>query len=742
MKKIIIIIILTGFAFLLVAQNSMVLDTKVVGNSNIETDLIKSLLNLEIGEELTRENVSQSIKNLYQLGVFDDVQIDVQAVQNGVKIVVLVEEFPIVSTFKFDGNKKIKDSRFEEILDIQEGMYWSPFLQSEIANAISKEYKTKGYHLVKIEFVTEKTANNELDLIIQIEENTKVFVRKINLFGNKLMREKKILKKMKTKKKALFHSGKFEQETFDEDLVEMISHYNKKGFIDARILSWDKRLVNGEFVLDIYLFEGEIFHFGEVVVSGNEYFMKESIVEKFTFDENDIFDLEKFNEQLGAANSMYYEEGFIYANFGHEIEKSDNKVNIKITIKENNRAKVRKINIVGNRKTKEKIIRHQLAISPGDYFQQSKIMKSQQNIYNLGFFEPDLHLENPEVINQNGDVDLTFVVNDKTLGSANGGISYNVEDGIVGNLSVGHNNLFGNAWQSTVKWEFGGKTQNFTLNFTNPYFKDTNSLIGFDVYHTTRESEAGGYKVATRGGSFRFGRPLSFLNRAKLVMGYSLYNKKYDLLEDTTIDVSESLDELAGKGWQNTSSLSLTFSRDSRNNIFFPTAGSNFTIYSEVAGGMLQGDFNYYKQVAQVSWYVRTIWKLALRTKWRAGYVTHFGESNDVPVDERFYLGGTGIDGIRGWADRSVGPVTGSLREVIFSTEYAAPIGSDQIIGLIFFDAGNGYEKFERFNFWDMKTGAGAGIRVNSPFGLIGFDYAWNFETGEWVPHFQFGTTF
>ena len=126
--------------------------------------------------------------------------------------------------------------------------------------------------------------------------------------------------------------------------------------------------------------------------------------------------------------------------------------------------------------------------------------------------------------------------------------------------------------------------------------------------------------------------------------------------------------------------MSLTLSRDSRDNVFFPTSGSNFTLYSELAGGPLQGDFSYFKQIAQVSWFTKAVWKLALRTKWRFGYVTGY-DGKDAPPDERFYLGGTGPDGIRGYADRSVGPIDGGLREVLFSNELGAPIAGDQIIG-------------------------------------------------------------
>ena len=739
MKKLGFLLVLLTTISCMLAQNNLILEVEIIGNQNIETDLINSMITLEVGDGLNPDDISKSITNLYQLGVFEDVRFEKTDLPQGVSIQVYIKEFPIVNEIEFDGNKKLKDSKLKEVIDLRKGSYWSPFLQKEVEKTISDEYKKKGYHQVVTNFTVETNDENKVDIIIAVAEGKKVAIKKIRLHGNKLMRTKKLLGKMKTKKASLLRSGKFDDEKFEEDLERIVSYYNKKGFIDARVVSWEKKLTDDKFYIDIYLYEGNEYFFGKVFVDGNKRFTDDLIIGNFKFKDNDIFNLEKFNKDLGNVASMYYEEGYIYSNFNHELEKTDNKINILLSIQENTRAKVRKIHIKGNRKTKEKIIRRQLVLAPGDYFKQSKVMRSQQNIYNMGFFEPDMFLDNPEIINQNGDVDLTINLNDKVSGTANGGVALNSQDGLVGQLAVSHNNLLGNSWQAGMKWEFGGKTQNFSFNFTNPYYRDSNTLVGFDIYLTTKEWDT--YEVRTSGGSVKLGRPISFLNYAQIVTGYSFYSKKYEILGGEEDNASQALIDLDEAGWRNTSAVSVTLSRDSRDNVFFPTSGSNFTLYSELAGGPLQGDFNYFKQIAQVSWFTKAVWKLALRTKWRFGYVTGF-DSEVAPPDERFYLGGTGPDGIRGYADRSVGPIDGGLREILFSNELGAPIAGDQIIGLLFFDTGNCFNRLEDFNFWEMKSGAGVGVRVRSPFGLIGFDYAHNFETKKWEPHFQFGTTF
>jgi len=438
---------------------------------------------------------------------------------------------------------------------------------------------------------------------------------------------------------------------------------------------------------------------------------------------------------------MYYEEGYIYADFEPIITKIDNKINIDLKIEENTRAKIHKIHITGNTKTKEKIIRRQLVIAPGDFFRQSRVIRSQQNVYNLGFFEPDLGV-NYEPINSKGDVDLYLNVTDKTSGSANGGIGYNSRDKVVGQFSLSHNNLFGNYWQGNLKWEFSKRTQNIEFGFTNPYLYDTDILFGFNIYHTKKEWVDYNYDIYTNGGGLRFGYPIKFIDNSRVIAGYSLYSKKYEI-RNLNNYFSANLAKLDSLGLQYTSSVNLTVIRDSRDNVFFPTTGSRFTLYSELAGGVFGGDFNYFKQIAEVSWFTPAFYKTVLRTKWRFGYITGYGNSsNEVPPDERFYLGGTGADGLRGYSDRSIGPVDGGAREILFSTELGIPISSDQVVGLLFLDSGNCFNKLEDFNFNDFKKGAGMGIRIRTPFGLIGFDYAHNFEFKKWEPHFQFGTTF
>jgi outer membrane protein insertion porin family len=730
----------------LLAVGEVIYDIKVVGNQNVDASLILSAIALKTGDVLDGEEAAKSIKTLNNLSTFSSVQIDTEPYRTGVNVIITVAEYPIVSEVAYKGFSSVKKDRIDELVTLRKGSYWSPQLKSELIRKLKKEYYSKGYQNVDIKVEESSQAGQKVSLIIICNEGKRVSIRNISFTGNDQIDDKKLKKRMKTKTATLLRSGRFDQEKFDADLLNIIAFYQKNGFIDAKIDAWQLNPIDEKSLeLVITVEEGLKYKFGTLTVSGNQQFTTETLLSKFSLKKGESFDQEKFNAQLGKVYSLYYEEGYIYVTIEPENTKDGDMLNINLKITENTRAKIHQINIAGNSRTKEKILRRQLEIAPGDYFRHSQVLLSQQNIYNLGFFEPDIKLDYKQ-INNNGDIDLNLIVQDKSAGTANGGVGYNSADGFVGTLSVSENNLFGNNWSTSLKWEFGGSTQNFEYDFTNPNFLDSDMLLGLNLYNTEKTWSSFYYKIYTKGASLRAGLPIPWVNRTRVVFGYSLYAKKYRITDMDAILENESQNEnlisLDSKGTQLTSSVNATINRDTRDNVFFPTTGSQMTFYTEVAGGPVGGDFDYFKQIAQVSWFIETWHKLALRTKWRFGYTAPYGNSGEVPPDEKFYLGGTGVDGIRGYADRSIGPAGGGTKEIIFSTELGYPIGSDQIVGLLFFDAGNSYNKLRDFNFLDFKKGVGAGIRIRSPLGLIGFDYAYNLEDHTWEPHLQFGTTF
>lgn len=744
LRKLLLVVLLLIVNSILIAQSAMIRDVRVKGNVNIDEITILKVVKLRIGDYLDMSKVSESIKALNDLHVFKDILIEQESLSNGILINVDVEEYPVIASVDFKGNKKYSDSALEEFVYMRKGQYYSPFLEKKTTNQIVQKYTDKGYNAVNVTYSTEEIDNNIIDVTVKIKDGNKIRVNKISFHGNKNIESKKLRKQMETRTTNFFRSGKFDKKQFDNDIKAIEKYYHDNGYINAKVTSTEiKTVIDRYLQLDLYISEGQKYKFGDVIVVGNKFFKEDKIDEMFNFDKSEPYNQEEFDIEVNNLRGLYSEEGYIYCNIEPELSFNGDKVDIYVKIKENTRAKIREIHISGNHGTKEKVLRRELAVHPGDYFMRSKIILSQQNIYNLGFFEPNIGID-PRPINKNGDIDLFIDVEDKSSSTANGGVGYNSVDGFVGQLSVSIKNICGNNWSSSAMYEFGGTKQNIQLSFTNPNTFDSDVLTGFSLYNTEREWEDYYYKIFTRGGSVSIGKPLPWINRSKAILRYSVYSKKYDITNYDKVNAAgnSSLIRLDTLGWQITSSAGLTISRDTRDNIFFPTKGSQITIYNEIAGGPFGGDFDYYKLIAQVNWYTKLYYDFVVRSKWRAGYATEYGRSESVPPDERFYLGGTGPEGLRGYGDRSIGPKDGGIREVLFSTELAYPIGGDQLILLTFFDAGNCYNSFKDFDFMEFEKGAGLGLRIRTPMGLIGFDYAWNFRDREWTPHFQFGTNF
>ena len=743
--NLLIIVLLMLFACLW-GQGETIYEIRVEGTHNISPELVTSAMSIRVGDPLDQESIARSIRNLYRMGVFSDIQIHSEPYRTGINLVVQVVENPAVSSINYQGFKVVKKEKVEELVNLRVGSYWSGNLKTELLQKLQAEYTGKGFGNAKIEILEQELPEHKVAVTLIVNEGGRIVLKQITFIGNDSFEDKELIKRMKTKPKGFLRSGRFDQEKFDKDIVALASFYKKNGYIDVSVGPYELQPISDRHhELVISLSEGNQYHFGKINIQGNEHFDNDSILRNFSMRTGDTFDQEKFDTQMAKVYSMYFDEGFIYADIRNDYQRQLDTLNVELKIVENTRAKIRQIHITGNERTKEKVLRRQLEIAPGDYYRQTQVIRSQQNIYNLGYFEPDIKLDY-ERINNNGDIDLQIDVMDKSSGVANGGVGYNSLDKIVGQLSLSQNNLFGNNWSAGLTWDFGGNTQNFEFDFTNPNLYDTDILLGTNLYYTRRSWTSFYYEIYTRGGAIRIGQPIPWVDRTRASVGYSFYSKKYNITNMNSImadsTANSTLIELNQLGWRYTSAVNLSLSRDTRDNVFFPTKGSQITLYSELAGGLMMGDFDYFKQIAQVNWYSEAWKKLTLRSKWRFSYITPYGESEGAPPDEKFYLGGTGVDGIRGYPDRSVGPVGGGTRAIIFSTEVGYPIAGDQIIAVTFFDAGESYNHLRDFNFMNLKKGLGAGIRIRSPFGLIGFDYAYGVDSRNWEPHLQFGTTF
>ena len=494
--------------------------------------------------------------------------------------------------------------------------------------------------------------------------------------------------------------------------------------------------------ITIQVSEGMRYYFGDVAFKGDSVMTRNQLARLVRFRSGEVYNTKLAQATLADIYGLYSEEGYIYASVTPVEKVRSDTVDIDYEVVENQPALVRLVIIEGNEQTHDKVIRRQISSLPGYTFRRSEVIRSQRDIFNLGFFD-DINIDYRRADSANS-IDLVYKVKEKSFfGTVGAGVSYSAVDKVTGYVELQQPNLFGRGQQASIKLEKGGTKTNVELGFTEPWLFDTPTSAGVDVSYLTRVYDY--YQLREVGGGFSFSRPLPLdYSRAYLSLRVS-----DDYVPPTSIKSSYTPSGPYNVYRDTTHKTAfvpgITFTRDSRDYIFNAISGSAFT-YSL---GLSVGDINYQRHIIDASQYFPLFWKFGLMARTRLGYITGFRARDTVPISERFTPGGTGADGIRGYGDRTIGPRDGIYNigggtEAIFSLEYKLRI-SRQLSFIAFGDAGNTWNNMNQFSFSDLKRGAGVGVRLEIPMlGLIGFDFGYGFdkENPGWEPHFQLGRTF
>jgi outer membrane protein insertion porin family len=736
------------FALLLLAVplcGEKIARIEVRGNNTTDDELIKSSCMLQVGDELTQTKLDNAIKKVYRLGLFSNVSVTGEKTDAGMVVTIKVEENPFLKRLIFIGNDHVKEKDLREAMEVQDGEIVSPQKVFKWTNKIKEKYKEKGFLLVKV--TSDITREEErATLTFSIDEGRRVRIRNIYFTGNTVFPDKKLGGLMDNKSKRWWRSGNFDEEKFYNDLDKIKDFYKKKGYPQCEIgeyeITYDDKQEWMTIRIDVK--EGGKFYLGSASFEGNEVIKTEELQNAVRFKKGESYNLEKLEDTMVEFYSLYTELGYIYAYIIPEEEASNDTINLKYVIQEGEPAHLRKIIITGNFKTWEKVIRRELKIFPGELFKRSKLIDSQREVFNLGFFE-DLKLDSKRA-NEEGDIDLILEVKEKEVGQFNAGMGYSQAWGLTGNISLNIPNLMGRGTTAYFSLEKGGKLTNYTFGYTEPWLFDTPTTAGFDLFFVTRQWSY--FEDRKRGATIRIGRPIPRLRYTRLYAAYTI-EKVTVSVDDADLDnVSQYILDQRGTEWR--SSIGFTLVRDSRDYRFNASTGSKNSLSAEFSGGILGGSVDYQKYQLETRWYEKSFWNFVLMVRARFGVIQGFTSTAPVPVYERFYLGGVGDWGVRGYPDRSIGPreegsIIGGRSAFVFTTEYKYMI-TQGVNWILFFDAGNAWDDFAGTNLANLKKGVGTGIRLEVPMmGVLGFDIGYGFDKtsyGGWNPHFQLGTSF
>jgi len=735
-----------------VCAQGKVLDTLVVEGllNPAQSTIIRSQVGIATGADFGATQLQDAIRKLYRLGLYRDLTFAVSSeTDSSVSLVLSVTEYPIVESYQFAGNKKLRKDELEKVITIRKNQALSGALIFDNVKALKKLYSEKGYLRAEISCDTIHTSvPGNVIAKLKIKEGSKVRVKNIAFVGNTQIKTSRLHFKFKTKERKFLFGGDFDQERYKQHLDSLIMFYNDDGYIDAEVASdsfW--YAPNGKDVyITIKLNEGRKFIAGDVFFSGNKVVETSTLESQVALRKNKPFSKTKFEMTLGAAENAYREEGYLWVQVSDKKEYRGDTVDVTLSIVEGVPAIVRKIDIVGNNKTREKVIRRQIRLMPGQKYKQSLMARSVREVMQLNYFDNVDPQLNP---NEDGTVDFVFNVTEKeNIGQLSVGAAYSGTDKLMGTFSMSIPNFRGAGQQLDVNVQAGWNSQNVKLGFTEPYAFDSPTLLNGTVFYDHRILQSG--KRDPHVGHPRGSDPKDDELTSYGVIGTVGRNLKWPddyFSASATYEISQQEssygDSAPGMNIRVPktgllSKLSLTLKRNDYDMPMFPSRGTNFYINPQIAG--LGGDFKYLKGIVGFDSYTPMFWKFVLGVKTKFGVMAPYRGS--IKAQKLDFFGGGGVWNsdvvLRGYPEYSIGGQAYSggryhyengLTMLSLSTEVRFPIVDQTLYMALFGDMGNTWERVADIDVRNMYTGAGVGFRLMVPMlGLIGFDFGWPFD--------------
>ncbi|MDZ7372863.1 MAG: outer membrane protein assembly factor BamA [candidate division KSB1 bacterium] len=735
-----------------------ILGVSVEGNRTTEAEIIRTSSGLYPGRSITGDDIQKAIRQLWAMDLFSDIEILLdREVSEGAYLTIRVKEYPRLESYTVEGNKKLKKKEVEDALDLYRGQVVSPRRLKRAQVKLEKLYRDKGFLLATVRMDTARATESTVHLRVTIEEGRKVQIKKIDFVGNQTFSDAKLRKQMKgTKEDRWWRGADFDRKKYEEDLEKVLEFYRNEGFRDAEIVSdtlWYSEDRSGLFIT-VTVHEGRRYRFGKITWEGNRIFPTQLLEAQLGFKQGDVYSAEKLHKAVfEKIGGLYYDSGYIFANITpRETPADSDVVDVHFLINEGEPVHVRKIHIAGNTKTKDKVIRRELRIRPGEVFSRDALIRSQREVFMLNYFSNVV----PEVKTvDNENVDLVIKVEEKSTDTANMSAGYSERDKIIGMIGVSMNNLFGNGQRLSFDWNFGRFYRSFQISFTEPWLFDTPTLAGFSIYDLKRDPYYVPYRQRSQGASVRVGR------RFRWPDIYFRGDWIYRIDRTELSDFSQSIIELNPNGivtqeWPLvTSSVTHILSRNSLDRPEFPTRGSEMSLSVEYAGGPLGGNVSFLKYIFSSDWFVPSFLNLVFYSSFQAGYIQTLGRRG-LPYLEYFFMGGNGMSQaipLRGYEDplATYSAQEGGRAMMKYTFELRVPIAPNPtIFALAFAEAGNTWPTLASVDPYRLRRSVGIGARMFMPMiGVIGFDYGYGFDvdpvTGVrsgWKPQFVFGRAF
>ena len=742
-------------------QEFVIEDIRVEGLQRITPGTVFNYLPMKVGDTFDDQRSAEAVKALFKTGFFKDIRLE----RDGGILVIILEERPSIGSITLSGNE---DIRSEDLIDslrqigFAEGRAFDRSQLEKLEQELRRQYNSLGKYAVKIESTVTELDNNRVAVAIDVSEGVAAKIQKINIVGNTVFKEKKLLKLFKSTTPTLFSfftkDDQYSRQKLTADIESLRSFYLNNGYINFNVDSSQVSITPDKkgIYITINITEGELFTVSEVNLTGKLILPEDDIFNLISVRGGDIFARRQLTSSSNAISTLLGNDGYAFANVNAipEINDEDNTVAITFFVDPGKRAYVRRIQFSGNTRTRDEILRREMRQQEGGWFATEKVDRGRIRLQRLGFFG-EVNVETPAVAGTTDQVDVNYTVEETPSGNLSLGLGFSQTGGLVFQTSVTQNNFLGSGKRISFSFNNSEINRRFGFSYTNPYYTMdgvSRSLSAFYQETNSVSANVTAFDNTIWGGSVGFGVPITEYNTFHTSLSY----------ENTEISVGigsaqEVRDFIADNGnqynilrWRN----SLSF--DTRNRTVLPDKGALHRITAEIALPTLGNSLEYYKISYKTQWFTQIYEDYTFSLKGNVGYGDSYsGTEGGLPFFENFYAGGP--KSVRGYEENTLGPTDslgrplgGNLRlvagaEVILPVPFFREVKSVRIAG--FFDAGNVYNlKKEDFDVAELRYSVGlSGIWV-SPFGLLSASIAQPIadQEDDQIQNFQFtfGTSF
>jgi len=729
----------------------VVRDIRVEGIQRIEAGTIFSYLPVKVGETMTEEKASQAIRALFGTGFFRDVRLEVDRDV----LIVSVEERPAIATIDFVGMKEFDKEQVKKGLrdvGFQEGRTFDRAQLEQAEQEVKRQYLTRGKYGVIVTATVTPLERNRVSINFTIDEGEVAKIRSINIVGNRVFSEKDLLAQFVLRTPGWFtwytKNDQYSRQKLQGDLENLRSYYMNRGYLDFNIESTqvsitpDKR----DIYITVNLSEGERYTVSDVKLGGELIVPEEELRKLITIKPGEPFSREKLTETTKRIAERLGNDGYAFANCNAvpEVNREKRTVNFTVMIDPGRRVYVRRINVVGNTRTRDEVVRREMRQLEGSFYDAAKLQLTKQRIDKTQYFS-EVEVETPPVTGTTDQVDVTVRVKERPTGNVLLGIGFSSADKLILQGAISQANIFGTGNTFGAQVSRGSFSKVLSLSFTQPYYTVDGVSRGFDVY--TRSVDAsvlalGHYKTSAVGGGVRFGVPITEVDTVSV--GLSAEGTSLDLFDDSPNRLlnfrnqfgSEYSFLIGSGGW----------ARDTRDSAIWTTRGNlqRATLEATVPTGTLR----YYKAGYEMQWYYPISQNFTLALHGDIGAGDGFG-NKPLPFFKNYYAGG--VTSVRGYSTASLGPrdtndgsVIGGNRRVVGNAELLFPLpgaGTDRSVRLgAFVDGGQVFAPGEKLDLGELRYSTGLSVAWNSPVGPLKFSVAkpLNAKTGDNIQRLQF----